>query len=128
MSAEENKAIARRFFDEFFNKWDLVALDGIVATNFVHHDNTATRSLETYKQFISAGRSAFAESHFTVEDMIAEDEKVAVRWMWRGTQKGEWEGITPTGKEVTSPGISIFCFTGSKIVEVWACWDTRPLR
>ena len=128
MSAEENKAIARRFFEQFFNKWDFAALDEIVTTDFVHHDNSATRGLEAYKDVISIGRSAFPESEFIIDDMLAEDEKVAVRWTWRGTQKGEWAGIAPTGKEVAGPGISIFRFAGGRIAEVWACWDTSLLR
>ena len=128
MSTEENRDTARRFFEQFLNKWDFDALDEIVTADFVHHDNAATRSLEAYKDVISKGHSAFPESEFIVDDMLAEGGNVAVRWTWRGTQKGEWAGIAPTGKEVASPGISIFRFAGGRIAEVWACWDTSLLR
>ncbi|GAH49735.1 unnamed protein product, partial [marine sediment metagenome] len=64
-------------------------------------------------------RACFADIHCTVEDMVAEDDKVAVRWTWRGTHTGEYMGIAPTGKQVTMTGISILRIVGGKIVEEW---------
>ena len=129
MPAEDNKAVARRFFDEFLNTGDPDVLDELVAARFVHHDNTETRDLDTYEQAIAAAYSgAIAESQFTVEDMIADGEQVAVRWTWRDIQRGEREGAAPTGKHVVQPGITCLRFAGGKIVEAWACYDTFPVR
>ena len=129
MPAEDNKAVARRFFDGFLNTGDPDVLNELVAARFVHHDNTETRDLDTYEQAIAAAYSgAFAESQFTVEDMIAGGEQVAVRWTWRDIQGGEREGTAATGKHVVQPGITFLRFVGGKIVEVWACYDTFPLR
>ncbi len=129
MSTEENKAVARRFFDEFLNTADPHVLDELVAACFVHHDNTETRDRRTYEQAIATAYSgALAESQFTVEDVIADGEHVAVRWTWRGVQGREREGIAATGKRVVQPGIAFLRFAGGKIVEVWTCYDTVSMR
>jgi len=62
---------------------------------------------------------AFPDVRLTIEDMVAEGDKVAVRWAWSGTHRGEYMGIAPTGKEVTYTGITIHRITGGKIVESW---------
>ena len=128
MAPEENKAIVRRFFEEFFNKRDFTVLDEIAATYFIHHNNSETQNLETYKQQVHATRTAFPDCHFTIEDLIAQGDKVITRWTWHGTQTGELIGITPTNMALTCPGITIFQFAEGKIIEMWACWDTAPLR
>jgi predicted ester cyclase len=63
--------------------------------------------------------ASFAHMNCTAEDIIAEGDKVAIRWSWRGIHKGEYMGIAPTGKQVTMTGISILRIVGGKIVEEW---------
>ncbi len=125
MSIEENKAIELRFLEEVVNKGNLAVIDELCAANFVDH--TALPGLapdrEGYKQFFAMSRSALPDFHSTLEDMIAEGDKVAERFTGRGTHKGEWMGIAPTGKQVTIQGMAIHRITDGKIVENWANMD-----
>ena len=122
MTVEENKAIARKWNDEIYDKGNPAAVDELYATNFVAKNPPAgvVRDRESYKQEnVTNVRASFADIHCTIEDMVAEEDKVAVRWSWRGTHKGEFMGIAPTGKQVTMTGITILRIEGGKIVEEW---------
>ncbi len=125
MSLEENKAIELRFFEEVVNKGNLAVIDELVAANFV--DRCALPGVEPdregYKQFFAMAHSAFPDFHSTLEDMIAEGDKVVQRFTARGTHKGEWMGIAPTGKQIEIGGIAIHRLAGGKIVEDWASMD-----
>ena len=72
-------------------------------------------------------RAAFPDLQFTIDDVIAQDDKVVIRWSSRGTHRGELMGLAPTGKEATSSGISIDKIADGKIVESWNHWDTLGL-
>lgn len=126
MSAE-NKAIARRFVQEGFNTGNLAAVGEYIGPNFVNHD-PGTPPLpsgpEGYKQLVTMYRTAYPDLHLSVEDLLAEGDKVVVRWTARGTNTGELMGISPTGKQITVTGISIFAITGGKVVEQRTTWDT----
>jgi steroid delta-isomerase-like uncharacterized protein len=121
MSTEENKALVRRFDEEVWGKGNLAVADELLATNFVLHapPPEVAPDLEGYKQWVSTARTAFPDLQTTIEDMIAEGDKVVTRWTVRGTHKGEIMGIAPTGKQVTMTGISIDRIEGGKIVEEW---------
>ena len=125
MSIEENKAIELRFLEEVVNKGNLAVIDELCAANFVDHTALpgVTPDREGYKQFFAMSRSALPDMHSTLEDMIAEGDKVAERFTIRGTHKGEWMGIAPTGKQVTVQGMAIHRITGGKIVEDWSNID-----
>jgi predicted SnoaL-like aldol condensation-catalyzing enzyme len=86
--SEENKALSQRFVEEAFNKGNLDVADEVYASTFVSHDPTAPEeqeSPEAVKQFVNSYLSAFPDGHTTVEDSIAEGNKVAYRWTFRGT-------------------------------------------
>jgi len=125
MSTEENKAIARRWNEEIWSKGNLAAIDELLATDFVF--NYAPPGVkpdrEAYKQFVTMLRAPFPDFQYTIEDMVAEGDKVSVRWSGRGTHKGEYMGIAPTGKQVTITGISIIRIVGGKIVQEWGEMD-----
>ena len=124
MSVEENKAIVSRATEELWNKNNLAVVDELYATNFVSHDlPEVTPDRKGYKQFVTISHTAFPDFHTTVEDIIAEGDKVVQRFTARGTHKGEFMGIPPTGKQVTITGIAIDRIAGSKIVENWANMD-----
>ena len=121
MSAEENKAIWRRWVEEF-NKGKaaaLAAMDDIFATDFVAHGALGDFDLENYKQHTSEYYDAFPDGHMTIDDMVAEGDKVAVRWTMTGTHTGEYMGVPPTNKKVTMWIIQIDRVVGGKIVERW---------
>ncbi|MCP4756999.1 MAG: ester cyclase [Proteobacteria bacterium] len=126
MSTEENKAIVRRGFEEGWNKGNLAIFDELMATDVLYHA-AEIRSLEAFKQLVTADLAAYPDLQITIEDMIAEGDKVVVRYTFRGTQEGETQGIPPTGKHVTVTGISICRCAGGKIVEEWENWDDLGL-
>jgi len=121
MSAE-NKAIVRRLFEEVINKGNLAVVDEIIAPNLVLHDPTVPGlpgGLEGAKQIATMVRTGFPDVHYTIEDIIAEGDRVVVRFTFRGNHKGDFRGITPTGEQVTVTGISIYRVVGGKIEEDW---------
>ena len=132
MSVKEIKALERRFIEEL-NKGKAAAMAAIeesCATDIVNHGGTgeATRGLKGFKQSMSEFYSGFPDIHFTIDDMIVEGNKAAVRFTFSGTHKGEFMGISPTNKKVTIWGIYIDCIAGGKFVETWTRYDTLGFK
>ena len=125
MSAEENKAIARRGY-EAINQNNLDALDEVVAPDITDHDPAPGQApgLEGVKQWFSSMHTAFPDFRMNVEDMIAEGDKVVARVRLSGTHQGEFMGIDATGNRVTITGIDILRVNADgKIVEHWGNFD-----
>ena len=124
MSAEENKAIARRAYDAI-NRNDLDALEEMVDSDITDHDPAPGQGpgLEGVKQYFSSLHAAFPDVQMDVEDMVAEGEKVVARVSVSGTHQGEFLGIEPTGNRVTIKGIDILRITDGKVVEHWGNFD-----
>jgi serine phosphatase RsbU (regulator of sigma subunit) len=123
---EENKAIFRRYVEEVSNQGNLELADGIFDRYLSHQPDGSTlqRGPEDVKRFQAELRSAFHGLHATVEDQIAEGDKVATRWRMRGTHLGEFRGMAPTGEEMEINGIGIFRFSEEgKVVESWDSYD-----
>jgi len=116
VSAEENKALVRRFFEEAWAKGDVAAVDEFMATDYVEHPRPSSQppGPEGLKQLITAYRSAFPDLKTTLDDIFAEGDMVAFRWSARGTHLGDWLGIPPTGNHVTATGITVFRIAGGK--------------
>jgi len=124
MSTEENKGIVRRMIEEGVNERDLALFDELYAPDFLYHlGSTTIEGVEAYKQFNLMSFTAFPDLRFTIEDQIAEGDKVVTRWLVSGTQKGPFQGIPPTGKHVTVTGVGINRFANGKIVENWTNMD-----
>jgi steroid delta-isomerase-like uncharacterized protein len=125
MSAEENKAIARRGY-EAINQNNLDALDEVVAPDITDHDPAPGQApgLEGVKQWFSSMHTAFPDFRMNVEDMIAEGDKVVARVRLSGTHQGEFMGIDATGNRVTITGIDILRINADgKIMERWGNFD-----
>ena len=125
MSAEENKAILRRAYEEAWNRKNLDALDEVIASDITDHDPAPGQApgLEGVKQYFSSLHTAFPDLHVDVKGMIAEEDKVAARVTMSGTHQGEFMGIDPTGNRVTITGIDIVRITDGKVVEHWGNFD-----
>ena len=120
MSAEDNKALARRGFEETMNQRNLAVLDELHVPDFVFHAASRTiQGREPFNQFLSTLLTAFPDVHLTIEDMIGEGDRVVIRYTYRGTHKGDLMGIPPTGKQVAVTGISIMRVANGKILEEW---------
>jgi predicted ester cyclase len=122
MSLEENKAIVRRL-NEAFNKGNPDLLDDIVAPEYVDHTRQL-KGVESLKQQMMLGRKAFHDYHETIDDMIAEGDKVWVRLTYTMTHTGEFLGVAPTGNEITSRAVDIHRLENGKIVEYWNVSDS----
>jgi steroid delta-isomerase-like uncharacterized protein len=125
-TSEENKAVVRRQEEELFTRGNLNAADEIYAPGYVGHDPSNPediRGLEAAKQAAADYRRAFPDLRVTVEDLIAEGDKVVARLRFRGTHRGELNGIAPTGRRVDCSGIVVSRMEGGKIAEDWANFD-----
>lgn len=128
MSTEENKAMVRRIFEEVIVKGNLSAVDEIMASNYVYHfPGQDVKGPEGFKEFVKMMRTAFPDLSMTIEDQIAEGDKVATRETMRGTHKGDFMGIAATGKQVTWKGMVIVHFQDGKEVEAWGSPDNLGL-
>ncbi len=129
MTAENNKAISRRFFEDALWNGDTSVVDEIFAPNHVNHGPGAMPGLpdgpEGMKQFVNFYKTAFPDTHFHVDEQIAEGDRVVTRWTAHGTQTGEMRmaGIPVTGRPVTVSGVIINRLEHGKIVESWALFD-----
>jgi steroid delta-isomerase-like uncharacterized protein len=123
--SEANKAVAKRFFEEVWSQGNVAVIDELVAENAVNHGNPPEipNNREGFKMFAGMYLNAFPDMAMTIDDVIAEGEKVVVRWTAVGKHKGELMGIPATDKDVTVTGISIDRFAGGKIVESWGEFD-----
>ncbi len=125
MSAEENKAIVRRFIEEVFNQRNVEAVDTYMASDYVDYviPPGVPPTREGFKQFIGMFLAAFPDFYYTIEDEIAEGDKVVNRLTARGTQQGELQGIPATGKQATWSEIHIGRMAGGQLVEHWGSID-----
>ena len=121
MSIEENKALVRRWFEKFNPQNPASAFEDC-APDFVFHGTGGfpDMDLARVKQLTTAFLTAFPDAHYTLEDLIAEGDKVAYRYTFRATHQGEFMGIPPTGKRLSWTWIEIDRIKDGKIVE---CWD-----
>lgn len=127
MSAESNKALSRRLLEEAFNAGNLAVIDELVTTDFVNHDAALpepTVGPDAAKASIGAYRAGFPDLRITIEDQIAEGNRVVTRWSAKGTNQGEMMGMPPTGKQATVTGITIDLVVDGRIAESRTNWDT----
>ena len=125
--SEENKALASRLYDEMVGLADLSIADELVAEDFVDHNPPGpdiAPGREGLKQAFTLFRSAFPDMAVTVEDQVAEGDKVVSRLIFTGTQEGEYVGMPASGKLISIGVIDIFRIEGGKIVERWGEADT----
>ena len=120
MSLEENKAVVCRFI-EAYNERKLHLIDDFVSPDYVDHSNNVGR--EGLKQLIAMGLNAFPDWYETVEDIIAEGDKVWVRLSYAGTHKGEFMGLSPTEKKITAKAVDIYRIVDGKLAEYWNVTD-----
>lgn len=123
MSAEQNKQVFRRVIEEGFNSGNLAALDEFFSTTYQEHQFGLPPTLEGFKEDIHGLRAAFPDLKLTIEEIIAEGDKVWARMTARGTHRGQFMGLAPTGKSFAITVIDICRFENGKIVEHWGVPD-----
>ncbi|MGI8911950.1 MAG: ester cyclase [Rubrobacteraceae bacterium] len=126
MSAEENVALVRRYFEEFCNERKLELADELMTADHEYHDPQVP--VETGPQATAEAIAVFQEGvggHWGIEEIqAAGDDRVVVRWTGTGTQNAEVMGIPPTGRPVNVPAVHLFRIEGGKVAEQWVVWDT----
>ena len=129
MSIDENKTIARRWNEEIWSKGNLAAIDELLSSDFVFNypSDRASPDREGYKRTVTELRGPYSDIQCNTEEVVAEGDKVVVRWTWSGTHTGEVWGATATGKKLTITGISILHIADGKIAEEWSEMDNLGL-
>ena len=126
MTTDDNKAIIRRGIEEMFSRGHVDVADEVFAADHVAHDPALPNDLHgpaQFKEFVRMYRTAFPDLELTIDDQIAEGDRVVTRFTARGTHRGELLGIPPSGNEVVVPGISIDRLVDGKSVESWTSYD-----
>lgn len=124
---------SRRMLEESFNEGKVELIDQLVAPDAVNHDPGTPARLrelrgpEMLKRTVSMYRAAFPDVRLVVDDVIAADDKVVLRWHSEGTHRGELEGLAPTGAHGSVTGIGIDRWKDGKVVEAWTEWDNLGL-
>ena len=129
MSAEANKVVVRRFIEEVLAGGDVAALAELTAPDCAEHTASpgGWPGEGTVARYMVTWRAAFPDLAITVEDLLAEGDRVAVRWTLRGTHWGAFLGVLPTGRSVVVAGLEIYRLDAGQIVERWAVVDTLAL-
>ena len=129
MSAEQNKAVLRRYFEELWNKGNLAVIDECIAPGMSLNEEKNV-SLDKWRQALTAWLTALPDFEYHVELLIAEGAIVAAKTHFTGTHQGvsdfgEWGPWPPTGNSVNIKEFIFFRLAGGKIVEMWDSWDDQ---
>ncbi len=127
---EKNKKIIQRLYRKVLVEWNLSLVDELVAPQFISHDwpEGSKTGPQPFKDFYSnIILPVIPDARYEVDDLIAEGDKVVVRWRLLGTQEGTYMGIAPTGQNITLKGIAIYRLEELKLVERWVITDLHGL-
>lgn len=132
MSTEQNKVTARRWFSDIITQGQLAVADEIFAANHIFHDPHSPpggwpNGPEGPKMIASVFGGSFSDWDVTIEDQIAEGDRVATRWTASATHTGPLQGMPPTGKAINVTGVNVARFAEGKIVESWSNFDMLTL-
>jgi steroid delta-isomerase-like uncharacterized protein len=124
VSDDPRKRRIEEFWDAAWNRGDLSAVDAMIAPNYVRYSvEPETRDRQYLKDSILAVRAAFPDLHSQIDEMIAEGDKVVIRWTATGTQLGDFLGFPATGTRIMTSGVLISTFRDDRIVEEFATWN-----
>ena len=130
MSTELNKKVARQLIEEIMNQGNMSLVDDLFAPDFIEHEELPPgmpAGREAVKQLPAILHGAFPDFSATINDLIAEGDRVVVYMTWSGTQQGEWMGMPPSGKPMSINVIDILRVADGKIVEHWGLTDNMAM-
>jgi len=127
--AAANKELVRRFYKEVYVDWNMALVDQLVSPEFTSHDwpQSGPTGPRAFRDYYSAIRSAVPDARYEVDDLIAEGDRVVVRWRLLGTHEGDFRGLAPTGRPITLKGIAIYRLEANKLMERWVVSDLHGL-
>ena len=126
----DHKAIVRRLYEDVWNKRKLELVSDLISPSHALHDNNSAGSSvgpEAYRAQIAIFLAAFPDLRFTVEDIVAEKDKVVASWTISGTHKGDLWGVRPTNKKVSMDGVTIHHLANGKIIDSYITSDALGL-
>jgi steroid delta-isomerase-like uncharacterized protein len=126
---ERNKVLVRRLMEDDISRGDEATAEAIIHPDFFDHTNPPgmQRGLEGHKAIVGLFRSIFPDLEWRIDDLIAEDDKVVARTTMRGTHRGDFFGIPPTGRSVEMIGVHILRIADGRIIEHWGSNDDLGL-
>jgi steroid delta-isomerase-like uncharacterized protein len=125
---EKNEVVVRRLMDDVWSKGNLKVIDELLTNDYVGHDPmNPNPGLDGAREMVKKYRSAFPDCRLDIDDIFSAGDRVVVRFHYSGTHKGNLEGIPPTGRHATGPGIAIHRFVGDRIKESYVNWDALGL-
>jgi len=129
MDIEAEKRAVRRYYEEVLNGGNEGLLEELVAPGYVEHDPFPGQGdgLQGLRERVALLRSAFSPCVYTIEDLIAEGDRVVVRWRSVGTHSGSFVGLPPTGRDYTMAGIDIHRLARGRLAEHWHVVDQLAL-
>lgn len=125
--SQDNKTIARNYIEQVWNAHRADNLEKFVAKDVVHHDAPGVTDYDSIKQFMAATLATFPDMKITIDDEIAEGDRVVQHQTCSVTQKGELLGMPASGKHAVFPAVFIFRVSGGKIVEMWGVGDSMSM-
>jgi predicted ester cyclase len=130
MSAADNVAVVRRWYDEMWNQWRLDVADEIAAPalSFRGSLGETLHGIPALAAYVLRVRAAFPDFHNRIDEVVAEGDKVVVRLTYTGTHRGPLFDFAPTGRRVAYAGVAIFRLRGGKIEDGWVLGDLAGLR
>lgn len=128
MTTETNKALTRQFMERAFNEGNLAIVDEALAQDGIDHQEPLGTNFVTHlKEVITMLRTAFPDLHFEIHAMLAEGELVAFRSTMTGTHRGPFQGLLPTGKQISVAHMHFVHFVNGKTSDLWHVWDMAGL-
>lgn len=126
MSEEANRALILRLWDKLYTQGDISVVDEIVAQDYLNHNLLPGEAsgAEGVKQFVLNLHKAFPDLCFTVDRMVVTDDMVVTRWLVTGTHKGDFLGAPPSGRRMSTTGMTMHRIENGIIVEGWNNWDS----
>lgn len=127
--AAVNKELVRRFYKEVYVDWNMAMVDQVVSPQFTSHDwpEDGPTGPQAFRNYYSAIRAALPDARYAVDDLIAEGDRVVVRWRLMGTHQGAFGGIAPSGRAVVLKGIAIYRVDRGQLMERWVVSDLHGL-
>jgi predicted ester cyclase len=121
-NTQRNKQVVRSLYEDAINGHRPELYAELVAADFSAGPGAA-RGPAALRSTVDELRAGFPDVHFTVEDLVAEGDRVAVRWSWQATHTGTFRKLAPSGRRVTNTGMAIYLLEGGKVRQVWLLTD-----
>lgn len=129
MQTDTHKDLIHHYYGALWNRWDFALVDELIAGSVVFRGSLgiSVQGREGFKEYMRTVRAAFPDFHNRIEELIAENDRVAAQLTYTGTHEGEVLGIAPTGRRVSYVGVALFRVFDNRIAEGWVLGDVHGL-